>query len=61
MSLDHKWLRAVVPGQDTGAHYDVVYMGAGRKELYTVWTALDDIWLRMDPLAFCLSSHQHQS
>ena len=61
MSLDHKWLRAVAPGQNTGAHYDVVYMGAGRKELYTVWTALDDIWLRMDPLAFCLSSHQHQS
>jgi len=60
MSLDHKWLRATPPGQNTGAHYDVVYMGAGSKELYTVWTALDDIPLEMGPLAVCLGSHQHQ-
>ena len=60
MSLDHKWLRATPPGQNTGAHYDVVYMGAGSKELYTVWTALDDIPLEMGPLAVCLDSHQHQ-
>ena len=60
MSLDHKWLRATPPGHNTGAHYDVVYMGAGSKELYTVWTALDDIPLEMGPLAVCLDSHQHQ-
>ena len=60
MSLDHKWLRATPPGQNTGAHYDVVYMGAGSKKLYTVWTALDDIPLEMGPLAVCLGSHQHQ-
>ena len=60
MSLDHKWLRATPPGQNTGAHYDVVYMGAGSKKLYTVWTALDDISLEMGPLAVCLDSHQHQ-
>jgi len=35
-------------------------MGAGSKELYTVWTALDDILLRMGPLALCLGSHEHQ-
>ena len=60
MSLDHKWLRATPPGHNTGAQYDVVYMGAGSKELYTVWTALDDIPLEMGPLAVCLDSHQHQ-
>ena len=27
ISLDHKWVRGVCPGQNIGAHYDVVYMG----------------------------------
>ena len=60
MSLDHKWLRATPPGKNTGAHCDVVYMGAGTKELYTVWTALNNISLNMGPLAVCLDSHRHQ-
>lgn len=51
LSLDHKWLRAVGHGVHTNAHCDVVYMGKGTKQLYTVWTAFDDITLDMGPLA----------
>ena len=60
LSLDHKWLRAISKGRNAGAHYDVVYMGAGTKKLYTMWTALGDISLDMGPLALCLGSHKHQ-
>ena len=31
LTLDHKWPRAVRRGHSTGAHYDVVFMGAGTK------------------------------
>lgn len=58
LTLDHKWPRAVRRGHSTGAHYDVVFMGAGTKELYTVWTPLDDLSLEMGPLAFCPCSNK---
>ena len=58
LTLDHKWPRAVRRGQSTGAHYDVVFMGAGTKELYTVWTPLDDLSLEMGTLAFCPGSNK---
>jgi hypothetical protein len=58
VSLDHKWLRGVPPGRNIGAHYDVVFMGAGTKRLYTMWTALSDVSLEMGPLAFCPGSHR---
>jgi hypothetical protein len=60
LSLDHKWLRAIPTGSNTAAHYDVVYMGAGTKNLYTVWTAFSDVPLDMGPLAVCLNSHKHE-
>ncbi|MDE0428432.1 MAG: phytanoyl-CoA dioxygenase family protein [Caldilineaceae bacterium] len=58
LTLDHKWPRAVSTGVSTGAHYDVVFMGAGTKQLYTAWTPLDDISLTMGPLAFCPGSNR---
>jgi hypothetical protein len=58
LTYDHKWLRAVANGDCTGAHYDVVYMGRGTKNLYTVWTPLGDISYKMGGLAVCLGS-QH--
>lgn len=58
MTYDYKWPRAVARGGNTGAHYDVVYMGRGTKELYTMWTPFGDIPLEMGTLAMCLGS-QH--
>ena len=58
LTLDHKWPRAVGRGVSTGAHYDIVYMGAGTKDLYTVWTPLGDLSLEMGPLAVCPGSNK---
>lgn len=58
LTYDYKWPRAVGHGGNTGAHYDVVYMGRGTKSVYTMWTPLDDISLEMGTLTMCLGS-QH--
>lgn len=58
LTFDFKWARAVGPGEFTGSHYDIVYMGRGTKKLYTLWTPLGDIAYDMGGLAFCLGS-QH--
>ena len=59
-TFDHKWLRVVPPGNGNSAHCDIVYMGAGSRELYTVWTPLGDVPLAMGPLAVMVGSHRHQ-
>jgi hypothetical protein len=58
LTYDHKWLRAVSKGESTGAHYDIVYMGRGTKNVFTTWTPLGDISYEMGGLAVCLGS-QH--
>lgn len=55
-TLDYKWLRAVPTGGFTGAHYDVVYMGRGTKNLYTLWTPFGDTPMEMGTLAILLGS-----
>lgn len=44
------WFRAVAPGTGTVPHCDVVYMGRGTHELYTMWTPFGDISLEMGGL-----------
>lgn len=61
LTYDYKWLRAVGPGDNTGGHYDVVYMGRGTKNLYTVWTPLGDVSYDMGPLAILVGSHQFEA
>lgn len=58
MTYDYKWPRAIPHGGNTGAHYDVVYMGRGTKRVYTMWTPFGDTSLEMGTLAMCLGS-QH--
>jgi ectoine hydroxylase-related dioxygenase (phytanoyl-CoA dioxygenase family) len=60
MSYDYKWLRVVGPGSNTGAHYDVVYMGRGTHNLYTCWTPLGDVALEHGPLALLVGSHRFE-
>jgi ectoine hydroxylase-related dioxygenase (phytanoyl-CoA dioxygenase family) len=57
LTYDYKWLRAVSRGASTGAHYDIVYMGRGTQQVYTVWTPLGDISYEMGPLAVLSGSH----
>jgi ectoine hydroxylase-related dioxygenase (phytanoyl-CoA dioxygenase family) len=58
LTYDYKWLRVVGPGRYTGAHYDIVYMGRGTRNVYTVWTPLGDVPLEMGPLAILHGSHR---
>lgn len=58
ITYDYKWARAIPKGGFTGAHYDIVYMGRGTKDLYTCWTPLTDVSLEMGPLAVCVGSHR---
>lgn len=60
LTYHYKWLRAVGKGDFTGAHYDIVYMGGGTHNLYTVWTPLGDIDYAMGGLAICLDSHRFE-
>lgn len=61
LTYHYKWLRAVGKGDFTGAHYDIVYMGRGTKNVYTVWSPLGDINYEMGGLAICLGSHRFES
>ncbi|WP_028612653.1 phytanoyl-CoA dioxygenase family protein [Paenibacillus harenae] len=60
LTYHYKWLRAVGRGDFTGAHYDIVYMGRGTHNLYTVWSPLGDIDYAMGGLAICLDSHNFE-
>jgi ectoine hydroxylase-related dioxygenase (phytanoyl-CoA dioxygenase family) len=58
ITYDYKWPRAVGRGGNTGAHYDIVYMGRGTPNLYTLWTPLGDTPMDHGTLALLLGS-QH--
>jgi hypothetical protein len=58
-TLDHKWIRAIGPGHEgTNCHCDIVYMGEGTKNLFTVWTPLGDITLENGTLMICPGAHR---
>lgn len=60
LTFDYKWLRLVATGENTGCHYDIVYMGRGTTNLFTCWTPLGDVSLQHGPLAICVGSHRFE-
>ena len=54
---DYTWLRAVSPNLGTYPHCDIVYMGRGTHNLYTVWTPLGDVSEHMGGLMILENSH----
>ncbi|MDR3710536.1 MAG: phytanoyl-CoA dioxygenase family protein [Capsulimonadaceae bacterium] len=58
ITFDFKWLRAVPTGGFTGSHYDVVYMGRGTLNLFTLWTPLGRVTYDMGTLAILQGSHK---
>ncbi|HLK57074.1 MAG TPA: phytanoyl-CoA dioxygenase family protein [Chthonomonadaceae bacterium] len=56
LTFDYKWLRLIAPGDFSGAHYDVVYMGRGTHNLYTCWTPITEVPYSMGPLAILVGS-----
>jgi hypothetical protein len=61
LTFDYKWLRVVGPGDFTGAHYDIVYMGRGTQNLYTCWTPITEVPYEMGPLAILVGSHRGEA
>ena len=55
-TFDYKWLRIVGTGKSTGAHYDIVYMGKGTRNLYTAWCPFGDVPLKLGGLVVCAGS-----
>lgn len=51
LTFTFKWVRVVGPGDFTGAHYDVVYMGRGSLGVLTVWTPFGDLGYEHGTLA----------
>ena len=60
LTYDYKWLRVVAPGSFTGAHYDIVYMGRGTRNLLTCWTPISDVSFDMAPLIVLVGSHRFE-
>lgn len=58
LTFDYKWLRAVGGGENTGGHFDVVYMGRGSERLLTIWTPLGDVPVELGSLAIIPGSHR---
>jgi ectoine hydroxylase-related dioxygenase (phytanoyl-CoA dioxygenase family) len=58
ITYDTKWGRAVEHGGYTGVHYDIVYMGKGTKNVYTMWSPIGDVPYALGGLTLCLGSHR---
>ncbi len=58
LTFTFKWMRVVGPGDFTGAHYDVVYMGRGSMGVLTVWTPFGDLGYEHGTLAVIPGSHR---
>lgn len=58
LTFSFKWMRVVGPGDFTGAHYDIVYMGRGSQGVLTVWTPFGDLGYEHGPLALVPGSQR---
>ena len=55
---DFTWFRTISPGRGTPCHCDIVFMGRGTFDLYTLWTPLGDSGLEMGGLMVLEDSHR---
>jgi Phytanoyl-CoA dioxygenase (PhyH) len=59
--FDYVWMRLMASGQATAPHCDIVYMGRGTHDLYTVWIPLTSMTLLDGPLMVLERSHLVES
>jgi Phytanoyl-CoA dioxygenase (PhyH) len=55
---DFTWFRPVGPGKGTPPHCDLVYMGRGTKQVFTMWVPYGDISLELGGLMILEDSHK---
>ena len=60
LHFDFIWLRSVSPGRGTAPHGDSVFMNRGTTNLFTAWTPLGDIDLRLGGLIVLENSHTQE-
>jgi len=57
--FDHHWVRCVPKDAFTGFHYDIIYMGRGAQDVYSMWTPFGDCPLEQGGLVVCPGSHKY--
>jgi ectoine hydroxylase-related dioxygenase (phytanoyl-CoA dioxygenase family) len=58
MHYDYTWLRAMSPGMNTYPHFDIVYMGRGTDQIFTLWCPLGDVHRTHGGLMILEGSHR---
>jgi hypothetical protein len=56
--FDYTWCRALSRGRGTQPHCDIVYMGRGTRDLFTVWTPFGDNPIEVGGLMILEGSHR---
>jgi hypothetical protein len=57
---DYTWVRCIGRGHGTPPHYDIVYMGRGTRNLWTVWTPIGDVPWELGGLMIMPGTHKHE-
>lgn len=57
--FDFRWPRFVRPGEGTGIHADIVYVGRGTRNLWSTWIPIGDVPWTDGSLVILEGSHKH--
>jgi len=55
---DFTWFRPVGPGRGTAPHCDLVYMGRGTRQVFTMWVPFGDVPIELGGLMILEESHR---
>jgi ectoine hydroxylase-related dioxygenase (phytanoyl-CoA dioxygenase family) len=58
LHYDFTWFRPIGPGLGTAPHCDLVYMGRGTQEVFTMWVPYGDVSLSLGGLMVLEGSHR---
>jgi Phytanoyl-CoA dioxygenase (PhyH) len=58
LHYDYTWFRPVGPGRGTAPHCDLVYMGRGTRQVFTMWVPYGEVSLKLGGLMVLEQSHR---
>ena len=58
LHYDFTWFRPIGPGRGTAPHCDLVYMGRGTRQVFTMWVPYGDVSLNLGGLMVLEGSHR---
>ena len=58
LHYDFTWFRPIGPGRGTAPHCDLVYMGRGTRQVFTMWVPYGDVSLNLGGLMALEGSHR---